>query len=56
MPKPSIPLHDKRFVYIGSRDHDADSTKFRERQRERMKAAQSKPQPVTSINRRKQTA
>jgi hypothetical protein len=37
--KPSIPLHDARFNYIPAANHDADSTKFRERQRARIAAA-----------------
>lgn len=54
--KPPVPLHDKTFVWIPSRDHDAGSDAFRERQRARMKDAQQKPMaavPITSIARRK---
>lgn len=35
---PKIPLHDARFKYIPSRDHD-EGTTFRERQLARIKAA-----------------
>ena len=37
--KPPIPLHDPRFVYISSANHDADSTKFRDRQMKRIAEA-----------------
>ena len=48
--KPPIPIHDPRFVYIPSANHDADSTKFRERQLARIKAAQAaKPTNVKPI-------
>lgn len=46
--KPPIPLHDPRFQYIPARDHDADSRKFYERQMERMRRMQEKPQAQAS--------
>lgn len=38
--KPVIPLHDPRFKWIPAASHDADSTKFRERQLQRVREAQ----------------
>lgn len=47
--KPPIPLHDARFVYIPSANHDADSTKFRERQRARIAEADAERKAATNV-------
>lgn len=46
------PILDPSFKWIPSRDHDAGSEAFRERQRQRMKAAQeaAKATNVAPIN------
>lgn len=46
------PILDPTFKWIPSRDHDAGSDAFRERQRQRMKAAQeaAKATNVAPIN------
>lgn len=49
--KPAVPLHDPAFRWIPAASHDADSTAFRERQRQRMLAAQAKPATVTQMKR-----
>lgn len=53
--KPTIPLHDPRFAYIPSANHDADSTKFRERQRARMAAADAERKAATNVRTIKRT-
>jgi hypothetical protein len=40
MTKPTIPLHDKRFAWIPAASHST-SEAFRQRQLERIRAAQS---------------
>ena len=48
--QPKIPLHDPRFVYIPSANHDADSTKFRDRQMKRIAEANAARQRAAESN------